>query len=109
MPTLPKDYTGHSQASTVVLSPDEKILLGSNRIYDHLVLYKIKEDGSLAEKEYIETHGETPRFMTFYKNSLYVLNEDSDTIIEFEYKDETLVKKQIIESLSPVCLNFLEV
>lgn len=109
IPTLPKDYTGHSQASTVVLSPDEKILVGSNRIYDHLVLYKIKEDGSLEEKEYIETYGETPRFITFYKNSLYILNEDSDTIIEFEYKDETLVKKQIIKSPSPVCLNFMEV
>lgn len=109
IPTLPNNYTGHSQASAVVLSPDEKILVGSNRIYDHLVLYRIKKDGSLEEKEYVETYGKTPRFMTFYKNSLYVLNEDSDTIVEFEYKNETLIKKQVIESFSPVCLNFLEV
>ncbi|MBU5668276.1 lactonase family protein [Peptoniphilus sp. MSJ-1] len=107
--TLPNDYTGHSQASAIVLSPDEKVLIGSNRIFNHLVLYDVHADGTLSERDYVKTFGETPRFITFYKNNLYVLNEDSDTIIEYEYKDKSLIKKQTIESPSPVCLNFLEV
>ena len=113
LPTLPETYTGEGQASASILTPDNKILIGSNRIHESLVLYRIDQNtGYMKEIGYESCLGKTPRFITFEKdsNNLYVANEDSDTIVEFIYdeeKERLFFTGNVIKTESPVCITFL--
>ncbi len=113
VPTLPETYVGEGQASASVLSPGNNILIGSNRIHESLVLYRVDQNtGYIKEISYESCQGKTPRFITFDKesNRLYVANEDSDTIVEFlldEEKEILHFTGRIIDTESPVCITFL--
>lgn len=112
LPTLPDTYTGEGQASAAVLDPTGKILIGSNRIHESLVLYRInQETGYMTILGYVPVLGKTPRFITFNEDGsrLYAANEDSDTIVEMKLDADTgLVEYtgRIIETESPVCVTF---
>ncbi len=113
LPTLPDTYVGEGQASASVLTQDNKILIGSNRIHESLVLYRVdQKTGYMKEIGYESCFGKTPRFITFGKddNMLYVANEDSDTIVEFlfdEDKERLFFTGNVVETESPVCITFL--
>lgn len=113
VPTLPETYTGNGQASASILSPNGKILIGSNRIHESIVLYRVDQNtGYIKEIGYEACLGKTPRFMTFNDkgDKFYVANEDSDTIIEYildEEKGRLDFTGRIINTESPVCITFL--
>jgi len=112
LPTLPDIYTGEGQASAVVVDPSGRILIGSNRIHDTLVLYRINpETGYLTPLGFYPTLGKTPRFITFNPEGtkFYAANEDSDTIVEMKLDAEKGLLEytgRIIPTESPVCITF---
>ncbi|SHH48202.1 6-phosphogluconolactonase, cycloisomerase 2 family [Anaerosphaera aminiphila DSM 21120] len=111
LPTLPETYTGNGQASASILSVDNLYLIGSNRIHESLVIYKINQNtGYMKEIGYESCLGKTPRFITFNSegDKLYVANEDSDTIIEYLFQNGRLTfSGRIINTESPVCITFI--
>lgn len=112
LPTLPATYTGEGQASAAVLNEKGDILIGSNRIHESLVLYRIdQKTGYMKELGYYPCLGLTPRFVTFSPDysRFYVANEDSDTIVEMKLdSDRGLMEYtgRIIPTESPVCITF---
>lgn len=112
LPSLPDTYTGEGQASAVVIDPAGKILIGSNRIHETLVLYKInRETGYLKTLGHVPVLGRTPRFITFSEDGtrLYAANEDSDTIVEMKLDADSGIVTytgQVIHTESPVCIIF---
>ena len=112
LPTLPDTYTGEGQASASVLDPTGSILIGSNRIHESIVFYRINpETGYMTTLGYLPTLGKTPRFMTFNEDGsrFYVANEDTDTIIEMKLdaeKGSMDYTGRVIHTESPVCIIF---
>lgn len=114
LPSLPETYTGEGQASASIMSKHGKILIGSNRIHESIVTYKINQNtGYMKLLDFYPTLGLTPRFITFNPDysKFYVANEDSDTIIEMKLVEETgrlNYTGRIIATESPVCITFLQ-
>ena len=112
LPTLPETYTGEGQASASLLDKNGKILIGSNRIHESIVLYRIdQETGYMKELGYYPAMGLTPRFITFNPDysHFYMANEDSDTIIEMKLDSEQGRMEytgRVIAAESPVCITF---
>lgn len=112
LPTLPETYTGEGQASASILSRDGKILIGSNRIHESIVLYRIDQNtGYMKEIGYYPTLGLTPRFISFNRDysRFYAANEDSDTVIEMKLDEESGRMEytgRILNTESPVCITF---
>lgn len=110
--TLPDTYTGNGQASAVLVDKTGQILIGSNRIHESLVLYRInRETGYLTTLGYYPTLGSTPRFIGFDElgEKLYAANEDSDDIVEMELDAEKgiiMYTGRVIKTESPVCITF---
>ena len=114
LPSLPDTYTGEGQASASIMSENGKILLGSNRIHESIVTYRIDQNtGYMTLLDFYPTLGLTPRFITFdpdYRH-FYIANEDSDTIVETTLNEETGrldYTGRIIATESPVCITFKE-
>lgn len=114
LPSLPDTYTGEGQASASVMSKNGRILIGSNRIHESIVTYRINQlNGYMKLLDFYPTLGLTPRFITFNPDysKFYVANEDSDTIIEMKLDEETGrldYTGRIIATESPVCITFKE-
>ncbi len=112
LPTLPETYTGEGQASASLLDKNGEILIGSNRIHESIVLYRIdQETGYMKELGYYPAMGLTPRFITFNPDysRFYMANEDSDTIIEMKLDSEQGRMEytgRVIAAESPVCITF---
>lgn len=112
LPTLPETYTGSGQASASILNKDGTILIGSNRIHESIVLYRVDPyTGYMKTLDFYPVLGLTPRFITFNRDysRFYIANEDSDTIIEMKL-DEDMGRMEytgrIIPCESPVCITF---
>lgn len=112
LPTLPETYTGEGQASASLLNESGDILIGSNRIHESIVLYRIDPaTGYMRELGYYPTLGLTPRFLCFglEQDRLYVANEDSDSIVEMKLdreRGQISYTGRIIRTESPVCITF---
>lgn len=112
LPSLPAAYTGEGQASASLLDKEGEILIGSNRIHESIVLYRIDQNtGYMTELGYYPTLGLTPRFITFNRDysRFYAANEDSDTIVEMKLDSEKGMMEytgRIIHTESPVCIVF---
>lgn len=113
LPSLPDTYTGEGQASASVLSQNGRILIGSNRIHESIVTWRIDQNtGYMHPLDFYPTLGLTPRFISFdpqYRH-FYVANEDSDTIVEMTLDEESgrlSYTGRIIPTESPVCITFL--
>lgn len=115
LPSLPDTYTGEGQASASMLDKNGEILIGSNRIHESIVLYRIDQNtGYMKELGYYPTLGLTPRFISFNPDysKFYIANEDSDTIVEMKLNSDTGTMEytgRIIPTESPVCITFKEV
>lgn len=109
--TVPETITSYSDASEVMVDPSGKFVLVSNRYTDSIAVYRIdKLTGYLKNVGFYPCLGKTPRFFCFGDNGkCYVANEDSDTIIEFNFDNVTgqlIPTLNIIRTGSPVCIVF---
>mgnify|MGYP004483527091 FL=1 len=111
--TVPETVTGYSDASEVRVDPSGKFVLVSNRYTDSIAVYRIDPvTGYLRNVGFYPCLGKTPRFFCFGNNGkCYVANEDSDTIVEFDFDNVTGVLTPTLNVLhtgSPVCIVFAD-
>jgi 6-phosphogluconolactonase (cycloisomerase 2 family) len=110
--TLPPTYTGNSRASGIAIDKKGQFVYASNRGDNSIAVFKIdSQTGSLQFIEAISTLGATPRFFTLTddEKTLYVLNEDSDTIVALSRNVQTGRLTPIgitAKTGSPVCMVF---
>lgn len=109
--TVPETVTGYSDASEVMVDPGGRCVLVSNRYTDIIAVYRIDPfTGYLKNAGFYPCLGKTPRFFCFGPGgNCYVANEDSDTIVEFEFdplSGRLAPTMNIIPTESPVCIVF---
>lgn len=110
--TVPETVTGYSDASEIMIAPSGGYVLVSNRYTDSMAVYRIDpHTGYLHTVGFAPCLGKTPRFFCFAPNGrCYVANEDSDTIVEFQFDTVTaqlIPTLNIVHTGSPVCITFL--
>ena len=110
---VPETVTGYSDASEVMVDPSGKFVLVSNRYTDSIAVYRIDPlTGYMRNVGFYPCLGKTPRFFCFGDNGkCYVANEDSDTIIEFDFDNMTgalIPTLNIVHTGSPVCILFAD-
>ncbi len=110
LPTLPDTYTGDGWASGIVMMPDAKHVVVSNRKHDSITSFAVRADGLLSFCDCIKTGGGQPRFITVSPwGTVLAANETTDQITEFTLDSETGTFTDTgrqIASESPVCLTF---
>jgi 6-phosphogluconolactonase (cycloisomerase 2 family) len=89
--TLPKDFTGTSFTSEVMVSPSGRFVYVANRLHDTLAVFAIGKGGVLAWAGEVWTRGDYPRSFNIDPtgNFLYVCNQRSDVITAFRINRET--------------------
>jgi 6-phosphogluconolactonase len=111
--TLPKGFTGHSEAAEIQFDHTGKFLYASNRGYDSIAVFKIDPvRGTLTNVEIVPSGGKAPRYFTFDPSGsrLLVANQDSGNIVVFAVDQKTgkiVQTGEVIELASPVCMQFL--
>ena len=112
LPTLPDTYTGDGWASGIVMTPDSRFIVVSNRKHDSITSFKIDpETGYLKYCDCIKTGGGQPRYIVTVPGSGNILaaNETTDTMTEFAVDPETgkfTDTGLLMETESPVCVIF---
>ena len=96
-----------------MVDPSGKFVLVSNRYTDSIAVYRIDPlTGYMRNVGFYPCLGKTPRFFCFGDNGkCYVANEDSDTIIEFDFDNMTgalIPTLNIVHTGSPVCILFAD-
>ena len=109
--TVPETVLGYSDASEIAVDPSGEYVLVSNRYTDSIAVYHIDQHtGYLRMSGFTSCLGKTPRFFCFGPNGrLYVANEDSDTIVEFDWDPASGTLRpttNIVHTGSPVCITF---
>lgn len=109
--TVPETVTGYSDASEVMVDPTGQYVVVSNRYTDSMAVYRIDQNtGYLKNTGFFPCLGKTPRFFCFGPNGkCYVANEDSDTIVEFDFTAGQLIPTlNVVHTGSPVCIVFAQ-
>ena len=110
--TLPADYTGKGNSTAEVqVSPDGRLLFGSNRGHDSIAIFRIDEDtGRLTSQGHQATGGSTPRNFGVDPTGRFLLaaNQNSGTVVVFRIGKEGLTRTgSTLEVPRPVCVKFL--
>ena len=112
--TLPLDYNGANATAEITISKDGRFVYGSNRGHDSIVVYAVKEDGTLELIQHMSTKGGHPRHFTLMPNGEYLLvaNRDGNNIVTFKVNTNSgLLSETAYEAYStkPVCLIPIEI
>ena len=109
--TLPEGFKGDSICADLHLTPNGKLLYGSNRGEDTLLCCHVEEDGRLRAAGRTPCGGMTPRNFAIDPSGKYVLCalQDSDVINVFAIaEDGSLEMVSSYDTGSPVCIRFFE-
>ncbi len=111
LPTLPDTYTGDGWASGILITPDGKHLVVSNRKHDSVTSFAVDpETGMMSFRDCVKTGGGQPRFITMTPDGLVLAaNETTDSIARFALDPETgsfSPSGELIRTESPVCVIF---
>jgi 6-phosphogluconolactonase len=113
VPTLPKGYSGPTEAAEIAVHPSGKFLYASNRAgVDTITSFSIDAKGMLKETGQVSTKGKTPRNFAIDPTGAYLLaaNEDSGNVVVFKIEAATGVLTPTGEEAkvsAPVSLAFL--
>lgn len=113
--TLPKDFTGGSDASEIRMAPSGKFLYASNRRHDSIVVFAVdSQNGLLTPVQYAPTQGKIPRSFDIDPSGNFLLaaNQKSDNIVIFRIDESTgrlTPTGQTLKVNSPVCVKFMTV
>ena len=111
--TLPKDFTGGSDASEIRMAPSGKFLYASNRRHDSIAVFAVdSQKGTLTPVEFTPTQGKIPRSFDIDPSGNFLLaaNQKSDTIVVFRIDQTTgrlTATGQTLKVNSPVCVKFM--
>jgi len=114
-PTLPKDYSGPTEAAEIVMHPSGKFLYASNRAgVDTITIFAIDPaKGTLKEIGRVSTKGRTPRNFAIDPTGAYLLaaNQESGNVVVFKIDAATGALTPTGEEVkvpAPVSVLFLE-
>ena len=111
--TLPKDFTGGSDASEIRMAPSGKFLYASNRRHDSIAVFAVdSQKGTLTPVEYAPTQGKIPRSFDIDPSGNFLLaaNQKSDNIVVFRIDQSTgrlTPTGQTLNVNAPVCVKFM--
>ncbi len=112
--TLPADFKGKGNSTAEVqVSPDGRLLFGSNRGHDSIAVFAIdKSTGRLSPLGNQSTGGKTPRNFGVDPTGRFLLaaNQNSGTVLVFRINEKGLSPTKFkLEIPRPVCVKFLPV
>jgi 6-phosphogluconolactonase len=114
VPTLPKDYSGPTEAAEIAVHPSGKFLYASNRAgVDTITIFSIDPaKGTLKEVGRTSTKGKTPRNFAIDPTGTFLLaaNQDSGNIVVFRIDASTGLLTptgQEEQVPAPVCIAFV--
>jgi 6-phosphogluconolactonase len=114
LPTLPKDYSGPTEAAEIVVHPSGKFLYASNRAgVDTITIFSIDPaKGTLKEAGRVSTKGKTPRNFAIDPTGSFLLaaNQESGNVVVFRIDTATgqlTPTGQEEEVPAPVCITFV--
>ncbi|MCM8543494.1 MAG: lactonase family protein [Lentisphaeraceae bacterium] len=104
--------TTDNNCADIHIHPNGKFLYGSNRGHNNIVIYKIKDDGTLDLVGHESTRGDWPRNFAISPSGdfLLVANRRTNDIQVFKIDSETGKLTHTGNSLSlpaPICLKFI--
>lgn len=111
--TLPEGFQGQNTTAEVQVTPDGRLLYGSNRGHDSLAIFSIDAAlGTLTPCGHQSTQGKTPRNFGIDPSGrwLLVANQGSDSIVVFRIDAGSGRLESVGAPLSvpkPVCVKFL--
>jgi 6-phosphogluconolactonase len=111
IPSTPAEFTGYSTGAEIAVGRAGRTLYVSNRGHDSIGVFAIDPaKGTLAPRQWVPTHGRTPRFFTFdpAERFLYVANQDGRSIVGYRItRDGRLAPTRLRVSVgSPACIMF---
>jgi hypothetical protein len=83
IPVTPSEFTGYSTGAEISVDRAGRNVYVSNRGHDSIGVFGIdRSKGTLSPRQWVPTHGRTPRFFAFDPDQrfLYVANQDSRSI-----------------------------
>ncbi len=113
--TLPKDFTGHSQAAEIALNNRGNRLYVSNRGHNSIAVFSVGDDGKLTPLQTVSCGGDWPRMFVLLEDQylaaqprLIVANQNSNNVVPFRVQpDGTLVQQgKILDVPKPVFIGF---
>ena len=83
VPMLPEGCVADTIGACIKLSPNGAFLYASNRGYDSIASYRVREDGTLTPLAIMQTGGKTPRDFNITPDGKFLLSgfQDSDELI----------------------------
>ena len=86
IPSTPSDFTGYSTGAEIAVDRAGRNVYVSNRGHDSIGVFAIDPaKGTLAPRQWVPTHGGTPRFFAFdpAQRFLYVANQGGHSIVGY--------------------------
>jgi 6-phosphogluconolactonase len=111
--TLPEDFEGTSTCAEAQISPSGRLLYGSNRGHDSIVIYAVDQtDGTLTCVGHESTQGRMPRHFAVGPVGEFLLaaNQDTDNLVVFRLDSESgelMATGHSVLVPTPVCVQFL--
>ncbi len=110
--TLPPEATpeqhAENYAGAIKMTPDGRFVFVSNRGYDSLTVFSVKEDRTLQYESAIKTGGSYPRDFALVKNVVVVGHQKSGTVTAFRFdaasRSLTSIPMWLELSAAPVCI-----
>ncbi|MDP5169185.1 MAG: lactonase family protein [Bacteroidia bacterium] len=112
---LPQDFTDHSQASDIHISPDGRFVYAANRGHNSIAILAVEEaTGTLRFVDTVPCGGDWPRAFAIDPTGKFLLvaQQHSDALTVFRRDLETggLTALQTIDTeASPQCIRFVKV
>lgn len=80
-----------SKCGRIAVNPNGRFVLVSNRGHDSITTLAIQDDGSLADPQWCQCHGETPRHFQFDNSGQWILSvgQDSDSLVVHRFNTAT--------------------
>jgi 6-phosphogluconolactonase (cycloisomerase 2 family) len=111
IPSTPSEFTGYNTGAEIRVDRAGRNVYVSNRGHDSIGVFAIdRAKGTLAPRQWVPTHGRTPRFFAFdpAERFLYVANQDGRSIVGYRVgRDGRLAPTRLrIRVGSPACIVF---
>ena len=113
LPTLPADFIGESTVADIHLNPAATRLYVSNRGHNSLAVFAVRADGTLSALGQVSCGGNWPRNFAIDPSGtwLFAANQYSNDVVTFRIDGEDGMPRetgQVLQVLSPVCLELVE-
>lgn len=107
---LPENFNQENTGADIHISKDGRFLYASNRGHNSIVIFRVKEDGTLQVQGHESVRGEGPRNFSLTPDGNYILvaNQYTNSIVSFKRNAQNGLLSFVdqIDAPSPVCIIF---